>query len=944
MKKIAFIMLCGLLFQIINIQGLNPTSASAVYQEYFIGPDGAFSGIAPVNVSRVDENLFRFTGNVTGKIVINKPNAVIDGKGYSLIGDGSRKHGLDLWAENITIKNLKITGHGGSAIDTSKSCNILDNIIVDNHGGLGLANVRDTIVISNNFIERNNLTIWYSGYAKYVIIENNIFKDNINEIYCNYCKNIDFSNNVITGTVEENGIRVFHGENITIRGNTVSNNKLDGVIFQNVPSFQIFGNTFSGNGGDGLRVYSTLISNEVYNNTFASNGRFGLEVLGTDTVLKIYHNRFNNSKNVNTPGSTGIVWDDGYPSGGNYWSNYNGVDDFSGAAQNVSGKDGIGDTPYQISTNNRDRYPLVSQSSGPTRAETELRLEVQVTADKKVQLLGKSFMKPVGQTVWAEFYNAEIDITVKDPSGKTFTSISTKTKFPEFTQPTMSGFNEVVLDLSISLAEGDWTFTASFDGDDDYLPCSESKTYKVRTTTTPETGSLDFHVIDEDDEPVEGVTISVTGPNNYNGVTDSSGDYEISDVPLGSYSYSITKEGYIPVYEVANPSVSNPNIQSVVRLLFSSRDVANVLVTITDDEDNPLGDVVVVIGTVNRRTDSLGVARFESLPLATYTWSVSKTGYQNQNGNILLSTPDTTVTLSIQLPKATKIPTEILCTVSNLASLSGYEKFRISGSIIPSVSNVDVHFKFIIGEVDGSNPATTNFEGKFSQEFEPESKEYRVEVYWNGNDEYLASSKILDFTYSGPGCIVATATYGSELSPEVQFLREFRDNQVQQTFAGLSFMQVFNAFYYSWSPDVARVIASNEVIRTGMRIILYPLIGLLNLSSIVYSIFDFDPELGVLIAGFTASILIGLIYVSPLGYLVLIRSDRAISSKHFRVQALAVSLSLAIIIFSHVIQSSLFMMVSTAFFVVTTIIFSSTGTIFLLNRLIISVKMRFKIV
>jgi len=53
------------------------------------------------------------------------------------------------------------------------------------------------------------------------------------------------------------------------------------------------------------------------------------------------------------------VWDDSYPSGGNYWSNYAGTDLYSGPYQNITGSDGIGDTPYIIDANNRDNYPLM---------------------------------------------------------------------------------------------------------------------------------------------------------------------------------------------------------------------------------------------------------------------------------------------------------------------------------------------------------------------------------------------------------------------------------------------------------------------------------------------------------------------------------------------------------------------------------------------------------
>jgi len=58
------------------------------------------------------------------------------------------------------------------------------------------------------------------------------------------------------------------------------------------------------------------------------------------------------------------IWDNGYPSGGNYWSNYNGTDLYSGPCQNVTGSDGIGDTPYVIDANNQDNYPLMKPYSG----------------------------------------------------------------------------------------------------------------------------------------------------------------------------------------------------------------------------------------------------------------------------------------------------------------------------------------------------------------------------------------------------------------------------------------------------------------------------------------------------------------------------------------------------------------------------------------------------
>jgi hypothetical protein len=74
----------------------------------------------------------------------------------------------------------------------------------------------------------------------------------------------------------------------------------------------------------------------------------------------IYHNNFiNNTQQAQVTPGHADVWDHGYPSGGNYWSDYNGTDSYSGPHQNETGSDGIGDTPYTIDGNNTDRYPLV---------------------------------------------------------------------------------------------------------------------------------------------------------------------------------------------------------------------------------------------------------------------------------------------------------------------------------------------------------------------------------------------------------------------------------------------------------------------------------------------------------------------------------------------------------------------------------------------------------
>ena len=112
-------------------------------------------------------------------------------------------------------------------------------------------------------------------------------------------------------------------------------------------------------------------------------------------------------------------------------------------------------------------------------------------------------------------------------------------------------------------------------------------------------------------------------------------------------------------------------------------------------------------------------------------------------------------------------------------------------------------------------------------------------------------------------CVVASAAYGSELAPEVQFLREFRDGAVMSTFAGSQFMKIFNSFYYSFSPGLAQLAASSPWMSGIARAFVYPLIASLRLAESTSRTLPMSPEVAVLLTGLVASCLVGLVYASP---------------------------------------------------------------------------------
>ncbi|MEM3143422.1 MAG: CFI-box-CTERM domain-containing protein [Candidatus Nitrosotenuis sp.] len=122
---------------------------------------------------------------------------------------------------------------------------------------------------------------------------------------------------------------------------------------------------------------------------------------------------------------------------------------------------------------------------------------------------------------------------------------------------------------------------------------------------------------------------------------------------------------------------------------------------------------------------------------------------------------------------------------------------------------------------------------------------------------------VLDET-SGGGCLIATAAYGSELSPQVQRLREIRDNALMGTNSGSVFMSSFNAFYYSFSPTVADWERQNPAFKESVKIMLTPMLSTLSILNHV----DIDSESKVI--GYGAGLIllnVGIYLVAPIALL-----------------------------------------------------------------------------
>lgn len=245
------------------------------------------------------------------------------------------------------------------------------NIKGVNVGQLLLANVTDSVV-EDLTIDHTNIAIWGRG------LHNVSFS------------NLDLSNNSVgLGTGHCFNEWRYCDDNVTVSDSHFTDNSLWGLKFSFTNDSSIFRNTVERNfvGIRAIVVKNITISdNDLSRNYYGvslSDSLFDVRVKDNNINRNthgmyvsasslafcnnsyVFHNMFLDntqqaSDEVHLQTISCVQWDNGYPSGGNYWSDYVGPDDYSGPAQDEPGPDGIGDTPYMLDPDSRDRYPLVN--------------------------------------------------------------------------------------------------------------------------------------------------------------------------------------------------------------------------------------------------------------------------------------------------------------------------------------------------------------------------------------------------------------------------------------------------------------------------------------------------------------------------------------------------------------------------------------------------------
>jgi len=360
----------------------------------------------------LDEHaIFVEAGTYYENVVVNKTVLLIgENRSTTIIDANGIGNVVDMRADGVVIEGFVIqnSGYDASGIHigdiTIDNVTIRKNILINNDCGI---NIWDSW---HNSISENNITNNYYGivlqYSSGNTLRNNHMSSNKRNFFIwgdnpdNFYHDIDSSNTVDgkpmyywldqhnqTVPTDAGYVALVYSANITVQNLTLNNNGQGVLLVQTENSiiegnsittnrwsvylFFSSNNTVSGNSivNSGTGIYISDSSNNTICGNNLENNYFGIDlsyryVPSTNNTF-CHNNLVNNTEQVfaSSHPSYANFWDGGYPSGGNYWSNYTGVDLKSGSYQNETGSDGIGDIPHTIDANNVDNYPLMAPIS-----------------------------------------------------------------------------------------------------------------------------------------------------------------------------------------------------------------------------------------------------------------------------------------------------------------------------------------------------------------------------------------------------------------------------------------------------------------------------------------------------------------------------------------------------------------------------------------------------
>jgi parallel beta-helix repeat protein len=378
LRRLVSSLIVALLFLSLFVFTFTVLPAKAQSGTIIINPNGSITP-SNANITTSDKVTYTFNGDNDEPIVVQRSNIIIDGAGHTLRGNELGTNGT-YWngINNVTLKNLNIKGFsGGVYVENSTHNKIVSTNIAACGNGICLYSSSNNVLSGDNVTADNATGIYIEHSSDY----NTLSGNNVTANHYDGIEILSSDKNTLSGNIvakSQAAIYLDSSSGNVLSRNNFTANSLFGVWLYNSSGNVVYGNNITANQYNGIYLYSSS-NNFVSGNNVAADGTYGVWIyyysenntLSGNNIANSYYgiyswdssgNRIFHNCLISNTLQTGMrapnmtnLWDDGYPSGGNYWSDYR--TRYPKAAENDSS--GIWNTPYVINTNNTDRCPLM---------------------------------------------------------------------------------------------------------------------------------------------------------------------------------------------------------------------------------------------------------------------------------------------------------------------------------------------------------------------------------------------------------------------------------------------------------------------------------------------------------------------------------------------------------------------------------------------------------